>query len=236
MTTDITTANQGGAVALSNLRNSLSKVRGNIKTGGGAKLLRLLKDGEWVYGANDEPVGNGTEAVLNVMSIKHGYSCWTNRGPGEGKNKLMGEILQPLGTDLPMVHELEEKHDPDTGALCQWRDQMVVDVKLIGGEQLLWKISSVGGLNAMADIMDAVMLRIDTGTEFVLPIVAFDVDSYRHSQYGKTYVPKLEIVGWANAAGEEEGADAPAAIEEAPKEAPEELANEEAPRRRRRAS
>jgi hypothetical protein len=66
----------------------------------------------------------------------------------------------------------------------------------------------------------------------IFPIVRIGNDSYQHSSYGKTYTPVMEIVGWADMNGHEEGAEAgdapapeagaetPAAVETAPQAAP----------------
>jgi len=81
------------------------------------------------------------------------------------------------------------------------------------------------------------MARLNAGSEYVCPIVQISADSYNHNSYGRTYVPKFDIVGWASMDGTEE--DAPAApaakvAAAAPAPAPEpEVAAEPAGRRRR---
>jgi hypothetical protein len=125
---------------------------------------------------------------------------------------------------------------------------MSVDVKFIGGKhkgtQVMWKVSSVGGLNAAKGILDEILARLDEDTAFVCPIITLDSDHYKHPTYGKTYVPKIEVVGWMDLEGNEEGNDVvegPASVkrvEQAPTpepEAAEPEGAEEAPRRRRRA-
>jgi hypothetical protein len=143
-----------------------------------------------------------------------------------------------------MVHELTPMSDPKTGKACPWKDQMSLDLKFVDGKhkgtQVLYKVSSVGGLNACRAILDAILERLDMDTEFVCPVVSLDSDSYKHKSYGKTYVPKIEIVGWANMDGVEEDGDeeAPvktlAAPEPEPEPEPESVAEDDAPRRRRR--
>jgi hypothetical protein len=245
MSNEVTTPKQTGLGALGALRTGLQNVRTKLPEVGGSPYLRLLKDGDWVFGQEDNAVAKGTEAVINPLSIKHGYSCWTNRQPGQGKNESMGEIMVGLNQPLQMIHELPQHSDPTTGNTCPWKDQMALDLKFVSGKhkgtQVQWKVSSVGGLNAARVILDAVLAKLDEGTAFVCPIVSLDSDSYKHATYGKTYVPKIEVVGWMDLEGnEEDGEDdgAPADVvqklaapEPEPVVAP---ADEEAPRRRRR--
>lgn len=247
MNTQVTKPASTGMGALGALRTGLQNVRTKLPEVGGSPYLRLLKDGDWVFGQEDNAVVKGTEAVINPMSIKHGYSCWTNRQPGQGKNESLGELMVGLGAPLPAMHELPQHSD--AGVPCPWKDQIAMDVKFIGGKhkgaQVQWKVSSVGGLNAARVILDAILTKLDEGTEFVCPIIALDSDHYRHATYGKTYTPKLEVVGWMDLEGNEEGGDdvvsGPAEVKRvtaqpAPEPDPEpEVAAEEPVRRRRRA-
>jgi len=244
MTNEVTTARSSALGALKSLKTGIANVRQRLPENTGMPYLRLLTDGDWVFGQDDNVVAAGTAAVINPMSIKHGYSCWTNRARDEGKNESLGEQMYPLGATVPMIHELTAINDPKTGKACPWKDQMSLDLKFVDGKhkgtQVLYKVSSVGGLNACRAILDAILERLDMDTEFVCPVVSLDSDSYKHKSYGKTYVPKIEIVGWANMDGVEEDGDeeAPvktlAAPEPEPEPEPESVAEDDAPRRRRR--
>ena len=244
MSNEVTTPKQTGLGALGALKTGLANVRTRLPEVASSPYLRLLKDGDWVFGQEDNAVAKGTEAVINPLSIKHGYSCWTNRQPGEGKNEPLGEIMVGLNAALPAMHELEQKTDPQTGRPAPWKDQMAMDVKVLGGKhkgtQVLYKVSSVGGLNACKEILDAILTKLDENTPYVCPIVTFDSDSYKHQTYGKTYTPKIEIVGWMDLEGNEEDSDdeptaeLPKPVDEVVKaEEPEQA--EEPVRRRRRA-
>lgn len=250
MSNEVTTPKSTGLGALGALRTGLQNVRTRLPDLATSPYLRLLKDGDWVFGQEDNAVAKGTEAIINPLSIRHGYSCWTNRQPGQGKNEALGEIMVGLSQPLPAIHELPQHSDPVTNTICPWKDQVAMDLKFIGGKhkgtQVMWKVSSVGGLNAAKAIFDAIFAKLDEGTEFVCPIIALDADSYKHSTYGKTYVPVLKIVGWANLQGEEEGddtVDGPASVarieqkaqpEPKPEPEPAEAPAEEPARRRRR--
>lgn len=251
MTTEVTKPAATGLGALSALRTGLQNVRTKMPEVGGSPFLRLLKDGDWVFGQEDNAVAKGTEAVINPMSIKHGYTCWTNRQPGQGKNENLGELMVGLGQPLPSMHELEQHKDPTSGAPCPWKDQISMDVKFLDGKhkgtQVMWKTSSVGGLNAARVVLDAILAKLADETEFVCPIVRMESDSYKHATYGKTYVPVLEVVGWTDLEGNEEdaGGETKAVEDKTPAKAQEpepepepekaEAPAEEPVRRRRRA-
>lgn len=244
MSNAITTPNGGGLAALQSLRSGLAQVRASVSSSvGGTPLLRLLKDGQWVVGAEDTVIRAGTEALVNPNSFQTGYSCWTNRAPGQGKNELMGEEMWGIGAMKPPASSLPVHHDPRTQELCQWKELMSVDIKFLDGamqgQQVLYKTSSVGGLRVLTALTEAIMSRIDLGSEYVCPIVALQSDSYNHNSYGRTYVPVLAIVGWADMMGKEEGESAgePPAVDEvihAPDPIPAPAAAPEPAGRRRR--
>lgn len=218
MSSQIMNPNSAGLAALSTLRTGLAQTRASLPAiVGGAQYLRLLKDGEWVLGREDSPVAPGTEAIVNPLSIQTGYSCWTNRAPGQGKNENLGEEMWGIGAVKPPSHTLPQHHDPRTQELCAWKDCMGVEMKFITGtfegQQAMFKTTSVGGLRAMTALVDAILARLDLGTDYVCPIIEIDADSYQHASYGRTYVPLLKIVGWANMQGEE----AEEVLPEAPK-------------------
>jgi hypothetical protein len=228
---DVVKVNANGLAALKSLRAGLRSVAAKLPDATGSQYLRMGKDGSWVFGKDDNVVQPGTTAMINVMSIQHGYSAWTNKQPGQGKNELRGEVMRPVSTALPHVSELEQFKDAD------WKDQMAVDIKLIDGKhkglQLTYKASSRGALSALRSLLDAVSDRLDADEPYCFPVVEIDSDSYKHSTYGKTFVPKLDIVGWGDMDGgiiyDREDAD-----EEVREIAPPVQETEEPTRRRRR--
>lgn len=218
MSNAIMNAGATGLAALASLRSGLAQVRAAIPASvGGTPLLRLLKDGQWVVGSEDTVLKSGTEVIANPLSFQSGYSCWTNRAPGQGKNELMGEEMWGINSVKPPASSLPVHHDPRTQDLCQWKDLMSVDLKVLdgalAGQQILYKASSVGGTRVLSALLDAIMAKIDTGSEYVFPILSVQSDSYQHNSYGRTYVPVLEVVGWADMQGREEDGDAPVAVD-----------------------
>ena len=48
-----------------------------------------MKSGEWVFGQENEEVQEGSQWVVNVMSLAHGYCCWVETAPNK-PNELRG--------------------------------------------------------------------------------------------------------------------------------------------------
>lgn len=207
MTNDITTF---GGFDLAALRKGLENVRATAKNVGGTPFLRLQKDGSWVFGSDDAEIGNGARAIINPGAIKHGYSCWTDRKPGEGKNEMLGEQMVSAMSDKPLMHQLEQHVDEKTGRPCKWSEQHALDLRFISGEargtQVAYKTTSVGGIRAVLGVIDKLVERLSAGEgKYLCPVVEMTSDSYKHATYGKIYTPVIEVVGWADASGELEG-------------------------------
>jgi hypothetical protein len=246
MNTNVQKPNAAALAIYQTLRAGVAQTRASMPVmSGGTPFLRLLRDGKWAMGAEDSEIVDGTEAIINPLSIQHGYSCWTDRGPKEGKNEKLGEEMWKITQPKPMANTLDEMTDPRTHAPCKWKDQMSFELKLLDGkykdEQTVYSATSVGGLRLVDTLMKALENQLDTGSMYIFPIVRIGSDSYQHSSYGKTYTPVMEVVGWADMNGNEEGADAddtpaPEPEVEAPAPAPAavETASQDAPAGRRR--
>ena len=117
------------------------------------------------------------------------------------RSKTLGERLVPVEqADLPDVAEL-----PDTG--FEWQEEWAVDLKcLIGadsGVEVIYKPTTVGGIQAVAGTIEAVSGRLDGGMHDgkVSPIVNLEKSSYQHSQHGRVWTPLLAIVDWMPLSG-----------------------------------
>ena len=60
------------------------------------------------------------------------------------------------------------------------------------GAEVVFKMATVGGVQAIAGLIDEVRDRLNGGQHDgkVVPIVLLEKDSYPHDQYGKTWVPQ----------------------------------------------
>ena len=193
------TQRASGAIAsLSNLKSGLQNVAATIVTSGGDPFLRLLTDGVWVYGADNVEVQDGSLWALNPFSIMHGFVSWTDH-PGKQANEIVGEVMVPAGSPLPIQSELQ-----DTG--WPWTQQLSVQLRCMNGEdvgtQVLYKTSSTGGMNALKATINKIMAHIEEDIETPVALVSLETDHYMHKKWGKTYVPVLDVQKWIALADE----------------------------------
>ncbi len=176
------------------LKQNLQRVKQALPAASTEPLLRLGKDGIWVFGQSNESVEFGSKWAVDPLTIKHGFTCWTNRQPGEGKNELLGEVFAPMASDPVNTDKLPD-HSP-----WQWKPAASVTLRCLDGKdrgtQVLYKTPSVGGLKAISKLCDSLEAQIDTGSDEVVPVVDLRSGHYQHNQFGKTYTPDLHVTGW----------------------------------------
>ena len=148
-------------------------------------LLRFTK-GEWLHGADDTEVEEGSRWALAPTSLRMGYCAFD-----EDTRELLGEITARF--DEPAV-TLEGQPD------YKWKAMDVVQLACVSGEdkgvQVLWKCSSIGALRELARVLSEVDRRVTNNDAKVVPICELHSDHYNHKKYKKVYTPKLEIVDW----------------------------------------
>ena len=89
----------------------------------------------------------------------------------------------------------------------EWQEQWAVNLKCVdgtdAGTEVVYKPTTVGGIQAVAGLIDAVRDRLNGGQHDgkVAPIVRLEKNSYQHAQYGKVWTPVLTIVDWMSLSG-----------------------------------
>ena len=220
MSNDVAKMSTGAVAAISALKRGIQNTRQAIPASAATPILRLGKDGYWVYGQGNVEVEEESRWAINPLSIQHGFVCWTDKKPGEGKNELLGEVYAPMSSAPVDMARL-----PDYG--WPWKPATCVQLKCVSGddegETVVYKPSSVGGANVMQSLLDAIEEQLDEGTDKIVPIVTLESDHYQHKQYGKTYVPEFNIVDWVTMEGpldNDEADDGEDGEEEAPEPKP----------------
>lgn len=192
--------------ALGGLKQALTNVQSTLVVAGGDTLLRLLKDGVWVYGADNVEVEIGSRWAINPLSIHHGFSSWSETG--KGQNELVGEVMVPATSPLPSKAEL-----PNTG--FNWNQQVSFALKCMTGEdtgtELLYKTTSAGGLGMFNKLVGALLAQLERDAANPVPVVDLGSAYYTHKKWGKTYTPEATIVAWASMDGVESDPAAAAA-------------------------
>ena len=192
------TQTTGNAVgALKSLKTGLANVRQSIPQSGGNPFLRMLKDGSWVYGADDIEVHPDQVFAINPLGIQHGWIAWKEREQGSKEEaKVLGERMVPMTAPKPLENELPHVEEG------KWTNQIDLPMKGVGGDdagvEVNFKSNSIGGLNEAARLIDSIMAQLDIDEQNVVPLVKLSNDHYKHKMYGKVYTPVFEIVGWTN--------------------------------------
>lgn len=176
----------------------------------GSVILKMDKRGDWVFGADQTEVDDGTLWAVNPFSFVHGYIAW---GDGEVLGEKMVSVSQPL----------PEMDAAPAGAKRGWETQVGMSLKCISGPdnglEVRYNVTSVGGKRAVQGLAVAIAQQVESDQTKPVPVVMLKRDHYTHKSYGKIYTPVFEIQEWMSMDGKSE-----------------EKADEAAPARRRRAA
>lgn len=226
--------------ALSALKKNIANVQQTLVKKGGEPYLRLLKDGIWVYGADDVEVEQGSAWAVNPLSVMHGYSCWKRGTDPKTKKEYtneggpLGEAMVSASFPMPLLDSLPDYSEQ--GGV--WVQTFSVSLKCLTGtdkgEQVLFKTNSVGGVAEFDKLLSAISVQIDEDGDHPVPVIILDVDSYKHKSYGKTFVPVFAIKQWV--ALSDDLPDIQKEPDEAEGDEPEEAAPAVKPTRTRKAS
>ena len=214
------------------LVGAIAKAQHVIKSDtGGMQYLKLSKGGFFIYGVDDTEVEEESQWAVNPNSLMLGYVAW----PAEGTGKPLGEEMRSIMDD-----PIAESQLPQVGG--SWAQQVGMQLMCVSGEdvgtEVVFKASSKGGINGFNDFLNQVVanLKENAGSDRVVPLITLEVDSYKHTTYGKIYTPEFKIQDWVSidSMPTVDGADA-----EPPADEPEPAAKEDpkakaAPRRKRR--
>src|SRR5262245_57000959 len=133
---------------LTKLKGGIAESRASTVLPGGKPFLRLLRDGEWVFGQSDDVVQDGSLWIVNPLSIGHGWSCWTNYDT-KAKNELLDEIMVSVTEPKPI-------RPPNNGE-WPYAEQRQMDLRCCHGEdtgvEVLYKTNSVGGMRAFDGLL-----------------------------------------------------------------------------------
>jgi hypothetical protein len=168
-----------------------------IVVGGGKDLIKLSKnDGSWNIGQADEPMQVGSKWLINILSICHGFVCWSNY-PGSRKNERLGEVMVPMSQPKP------QKPAPIEG--FPFAEQRSFEAICLNGEdegaEVQFKNGSVGTMKAFKKLEDAIKAQLRSDRAFPCPVIQFKSDRYKHTDYGWIHNPIFEVVDWSDLGG-----------------------------------
>jgi hypothetical protein len=178
----------------------------NASIGGGNPLLKMEKgSGTWVIGQANDEMQDGSRWLVNPVSFMHGWVCWVDGAAG-AKNRKAGEVMGPMTrTAPPQPDPIEGKAFAAQGSF-ELKCMEGVDE----GLQVIYRSPSQGGVEAISTLVQAFQRHFAQDRAHPCPIVVMKSTNYQHPNWGKTYKPVFEIVGWADMDGNIAGAAAAA--------------------------
>jgi hypothetical protein len=189
---------KGALTSLAALKTALNSVSTAAILGRSGQPMLQFKaretDGTWMYGQRRTVPEEGSQWAVNPASFQHGYICFND------SNKVLDERLVSVGEPKPSLAEL-----PNLG--FKWQEEMAVGMKCLTGAdagiEVIFKTTTVGGLQAVAGLIEAVRDRLNSGQHDgkISPIVLLERDAYSHGQYGRTPTPQMRIVDWMPLSG-----------------------------------
>ena len=189
--------------ALQSMLNSIGPSM-TIRSGRPLMQFKSRENGTWMFGRGRTVVEQGSLWAFDPRSFMWGFVCF-------GADKKIvpgGEVLVSVGQPMPDITKLPDKGFP-------WTEQRAVNMKCISGIdagiEVIFKINTYGGNQAVDELIDKVRERLNSGKHDgkAAPIATLGNDSYPHREFGKTYVPVITITDWMSL-------DGPAPSEPAP--------------------
>lgn len=229
---------EGKPLATTALANRLKRFKQTRpRSSDGSIFLKMGKDGEWSYGAEEEVPEENSKWAVNPASIQQGYICWPTNEDDRGGGPL-DEVMYDAGDDIPVKGDLPHREGGN------WSDQLSVGMRCMNGEdeglEVVYKTNSKSGVRELNSLIDEILGQVEKG-EAPIPAVQLKTDYYKHKKYGKIYTPVLQIVEWLDTSGESAGADDGNDDDEAPapkpargRKAADVESEEKAPKRNRR--
>lgn len=165
---------------------NLGVAAASMSQGDSVDLLRLMRDGTWVFGAENIEPEEGSMWAINPYSFQHGYIAWAD-------GSIHGELMVPIMRALPPRGELGDAPEG-------WQEQISFQLQCVSGEDkgqtVAFKTTSVGGKRAAAKMASTIASQAAEDPEHVVPVVTLETDHYKHKTYGKIYTPVLAISKW----------------------------------------
>lgn len=202
--------------AVANVGGDPFSTYGEIASRGGATYLRFSK-GEWLLGKDENTDHEGRQLAARMDGLMIGWVHWEDRRPVE---RVMGLLVDgfkpPLRSELGDLDQDLWPKDSEGRPQDPWQlTNELPMADLDTGEQILFTANSTGAIGAIGNLCKAY------GKEYRLregqvPVIELNTDSYKHTVYGKVWVPVLPIKGWVDNDG-----IAPAPAAEAEEKAPE---------------
>ncbi len=161
------------------------------------KVYITFKNGEYLYGAEDELIPLGTRFIANMPGLRVGWKRWSAGRVTDDLLELLADGVPPrrrsdLGDLDQGLWELDDRKQPRDP--WQFTNELVLR-GLETGDEFVFATSSKGGLGAVGELCKAYG-RLYRQKPGLLPVIELQADHYNHKTFGKTYYPVLRLVDW----------------------------------------
>lgn len=228
---DIVTA-KSALPAMASLTTGLADFANEIKTN--QTFMKFAK-GEWVFGSDDTEVEEGSQWAVNPLTMEKGWIMWH---PDENKKKVLAQHMFAFNEQRPPKSSLPDPVLEDDDKLGEWSEAFAVQLMCISGEdegtETVFQTFSAGGKSLFSDFVRKLQAQLQQDQEKFVAVVELKSDSYKHKTYGKVFTPEFDIKKWVPLTDAMPVADEEVDEAEAKDEPETEVAEEAAPRRRRR--
>jgi len=172
------------------LMAGIDQARSTLSVGGGKPFLRLLREGEFVYGPQSIAAQPGAHWAVNLASLQHGWVCW---GEGELLGQVMASVNAPRPARPPAIEGFAFEPQFGLSMACIHGEDKGVEVD--------YKNNSLGYRKAFDQLLSDVRTRYVADQQFYWPVITLETSWYMHKRYNRIFEPVFKIVGWADAEG-----------------------------------
>lgn len=201
------------------LSTAISTAMQNLGGDGEFQFMKMTKAGDFIFGADETEVQEGSLWAIDPRSITKGFIKWVD-------SELEGEEMAPVFGGQPII----KSNLPDAGV--GWSEQVGFALACTNGDdkgtQCLYKTNSKGGLKAIKSYLSALQAQLSTAPDNCVALVSLSSDFYKHKTYGRIYNPIITIESWTAL----DATEAPAAVAKQDEPSPDEPAPKTRTRRR----
>jgi hypothetical protein len=202
--------------------NPVTNYRRRALTNASSYLSMNGKTGKWTVGQEETDV-NKAQAIINSRHMEHGYIRWGELKPA----KAFASINKPYPPKPDSIEGFDHDGNPKIFNADDARQITGQFTEAdLGG--FVFNTSSMGGVENVDKLFDAIILKGGDGTDFCFPMVELDNEWYKRKT-GKVYKPVFKILHWCDEDGTPESAKTARVAKESP---PEPEQDDAEPRRR----
>lgn len=185
------------------MSTELTTASDNVFASYGAKVATQgtflsFKNGEYLAGQDGTEIPLNTRMVANMGGLRIGWRRWSGDRLTDDLTELLTE-QRPIAQRNTLGDDDQANWETDNAGKPRdpWQLTNVIEFVDSEGEAYIYSTGSKGGIGAIGRLCKEYgkLYRQKPG---MAPIVTLGRDFYMHKEYGKTYFPVFEIVGWAD--------------------------------------